>query len=198
MTPRLMNKILKGLLLVVALILLASLYFGDKRVAGVANETARLKAVVEVNQKQIKVYEQTKKKVSTLDYVNELANKVLPADKEQSAIVAEISEFAKRSNLTVSQITFSEIAKTTGSTPAVKTNLVIPKGVQVIPVTIQMQSGATYNDVLDFLKTVENNQRKMQLTSINLKPNLDDRQILEQVNVSMNLYAKPTSNKVIK
>ncbi len=198
MTPRLMNKILKGLMLVVALTLLASLYFGDKRVASVANETARLKAVVEVNQKQIKVYEQTKKKVSTLDYVNELANKVLPADKEQSAIVAEISEFAKRSNLTVSQITFSEIAKTTGSTPATKTNLVIPKGVQVIPVTIQMQSGATYNDVLDFLKTIENNQRKMQLTSINLKPNLDDRQILEQVNVSMNLYAKPTTNKVIK
>lgn len=199
MTPRLMNKILKGLMIVVALLLLACLYFGDKRVAGVAMETSRLKAVVEVNQQQIKIYDQTKKKVATLGYVNELANKVLPPDKEQSAIVAEISEFAKRSNLSVSQITFSEVAKTTGAAPAAKTNLVIPKGVQVIPVTIQMQSGATYNDVLDFLKTVENNQRKMQLTSINLKPNLDDRQILDQVNISMNLYAKPSStNKVTK
>lgn len=199
MTPRLMNKILRGLMIVVALLLLACLYFGDKRVAGVAMETSRLKAVVEVNQQQIKIYDQTKKKVATLGYVNELANKVLPPDKEQSSIVAEISEFAKRSNLTVSQITFSEVAKTTGAAPAAKTNLVIPKGVQVIPVTIQMQSGATYNDVLDFLKTVENNQRKMQLTSINLKPNLDDRQILDQVNISMNLYAKPSStNKVTK
>lgn len=199
MTPRLMNKILKGLMIVVALLLLACLYFGDKRVAGVAMETSRLKAVVEVNQQQIKIYDQTKKKVATLGYVNELANKVLPPDKEQSAIVAEVSEFAKRSNLSVSQITFSEVAKTTGAAPAAKTNLVIPKGVQVIPVTIQMQSGATYNDVLDFLKTVENNQRKMQLTSINLKPNLDDRQILDQVNISMNLYAKPSStNKVTK
>lgn len=199
MTPRLMNKILKGLMIVVALLLLACLYFGDKRVAGVAMETSRLKAVVEVNQQQIKIYDQTKKKVATLGYVNELANKVLPPDKEQSAIVAEISEFAKRSNLSVSQITFSEVAKTTGAAPAAKTNLVIPKGVQVIPVSIQMQSGATYNDVLDFLKTVENNQRKMQLTSINLKPNLDDRQILDQVNISMNLYAKPSStNKVAK
>ena len=186
-------------MIVVALLLLACLYFGDKRVAGVAMETSRLKAVVEVNQQQIKIYDQTKKKVATLGYVNEIANKVLPPDKEQSAIVAEISEFAKRSNLSVSQITFSEVAKTTGAAPAAKTNLVIPKGVQVIPVTIQMQSGSTYNDVLDFLKTVENNQRKMQLTSINLKPNLDDRQILDQVNISMNLYAKPSStNKVAK
>ena len=62
-----------------------------------------------------------------------------------------------------------------------------------------MQSGASYNDVLDFLRTAETNQRKMQLTSINLKPNVEDRQILEQVNISMNLYAKQlTSNKAVK
>lgn len=199
MTPRLMNKLLKGMLIIVALLLVAILYLGDKRVASVAEKTSRLKAVVEVNQQQIKVYEQTKNKVSTLGYVNDLANKVLPADKEQSAIVAEISEFAKRSNLSISQITFSEVAKNTGTKSTTKTSLVIPKGVQVIPVTILMQSGASYNDVLDFLRTVESNQRKMQLTSINLKPNLEDRQILEQVNITMNLYAKPASkDKVIK
>lgn len=199
MTPRSMNQLLKGLLIIVSLVLIGVLYLGDKRVTRVASETSRLKAVVEVNQQQIKVYEQTMGKVSTLDYVNELANKVLPADKEQSVIVAEISEFAKRSNLSISQITFSETAKTTGAKSTAKTSLVIPKGVQVIPVTIQMQSGASYNDVLDFLKTVESNQRKMQLTSINLKPNLEDRQLLEQVNVTMNLYAKPSAkDEVIK
>jgi Tfp pilus assembly protein PilO len=199
MTPRFMNQILKALVVMVVLILVGVLYLGDKKIVTVANETSRLKAVVEVNQQQIKVYEKTKDKVATLGYVNELANKVLPADKEQSVIVAEVSEFAKRSNLSISQITFSDVAKDSGSKTKTKTSLVIPKGVQVIPVTIQMQSGASYNDVLDFLRTAETNQRKMQLTSINLKPNVEDRQILEQVNISMNLYAKQlTSNKAVK
>lgn len=192
MTPRKMNKVLKVFIgLTIALIVLV-LFVGNKKLTGVAIETTRLKAEAEATKRQVATYEETKAKVESLDYVDELAAKVLPADKEQSAILAEVSEFALRSGLTISQVAFSD---TSGSqqTKTPSTKAATPNSVQVIPVTIQFTEGSQYNAVLDFLKTVEGNQRKMQVTDISITPDADNRQIFSEVSVSMNLYAKQQS-----
>ncbi len=198
MTPRLLNKLLKVALALLIIAAIAILYLGDKQVVTVANETARLKAQVQVNEKQLSTYQKTKVKVDSLSYVNDLANKVLPAEKEQSAIVAEISQFALRSSLGIEQIAFVEVPKTAAGTSKSKSKVAIPKGVEVVPITVQFNSGSKYQNILDFLESVENNRRKMQVTNINLKPDPNDRQLLNQVTVSMNLYAKQAAVEKVK
>lgn len=193
MTPLKMNKLLKGLIGLTIVLVAAVIFVGNNKLTGVATETARLKAEAEATKQQVATYEETKAKVESLDYVDELAAKVLPADKEQSAILAEVSEFALRSGLTISQIAFndapaSQSAPANSTTP--KTKVTTPNGVQVIPVTIEFTEGSQYNAVLDFLKTVEGNQRKMQVTDISITPDAEDRQLFSEVSVSMNLYAK--------
>lgn len=160
---------------------------GNRQLASVAHSTAQLKAEVEASNKQIAAYKVTKAKVDSLGYVNDLANKVLPPDKEQSAIVAELTEFALRTDLQIDQISFVSTATTSNTA---KGKLAIPKGVEVVPITISFSEGTQYQSVLDFLKIVENNQRKMQVTSVSIKPNEKDRSSLSSVTVSLNLYAK--------
>lgn len=192
MTPKKMNLMLKTLLVFQILVVAAALVFANKKLLTTAQNTARLKAEVEVAQKQIDSYSLTKANVESLDYVNALADKVLPAKEDQSALVAEITQFALRSNLEITQLTFAE----NKVAPTVKgqKNLV-PSGVSITPITLGFSSGESYNDVLDFLQTLESNQRKTQVTNITLAPDGENNTLLSQVSIALNVYTRKASQK---
>jgi hypothetical protein len=145
-----------------------------------------------VADKQATVYQQTKNQVDALSYVTDLADKVLPASEDQSAIVSELTTFATRAGLPVSQISFKDDTASAGAVSADGKTIVssTPKGVKVVPVTVQFDKGAKYTNLLDFLRTVEANQRKSQVTNINLTPDATDRSILSQVSIDLNLYSR--------
>jgi Tfp pilus assembly protein PilO len=188
MTPVRLNMILKiglGLTVIGAIL---GLYMADSKLSQVAKETSRLKAEVEVQQKQITIYETTKNKIEDLSFVDDLADKVLPSTQDQSLVVAEVSQFAVRSNLSVAQISFTE-QPSTAKKPASA-----PGGVTVTPLTVQLKAGARYDDLLNFLKQIEQNRRKMQVSDINLSPDAKDRTKLSQVTVVLNLYSKKATN----
>ncbi len=197
MTPLRLNQILKGLVVIILIATAGVLYLGNKKMVSVAQQTSRLRAQADINDKQIDTYQSTKNKVDALGYVNDLANKVLPADEEQSVIVAEVSQFATRSDLLISQITFVD-PKTGAASNTPKSVLAIPKGVQVIPITVDFQPGSTYKNILEFLRSVEGNQRKMQVTNVSLTPDEKDRQNLSHVSISLNLYAKQQTGAKVK
>ncbi len=187
MTPKRTNIILKVTLGVLILVILGGLYFSNKKLTALATDTSRLKADIEISQKQITAYQATKAKVDSLDYVDELANKVLPQDKEQSAIVAELSQFALRARLSVAEINFPDKPQAKSSS---KTKSATPKGVDVMPITIKFKEDSKYESILTFLRSVEDNRRKMQVTNISLKPDEEDRQKIKEVTVDINLYTR--------
>ncbi len=193
MTPRRMNHVLKITILLLAIGVAGGIYFADKQLKSIATDTARLRAQVEIGDKQLTTYQATKQKVDSLSYVQELAGKVLPEQQEQSLTVAEISQFALRARLTVEDITFVDTTKTnttkTKSTDK-KAKSTIPKGVSVIPMSIKFQDGSRYDYLLEFLKSVEDNRRKMQVTNISLTPDVDNRALLKSVTVELNLYVR--------
>ncbi|HMS31134.1 MAG TPA: hypothetical protein PJ984_01935 [Candidatus Saccharibacteria bacterium] len=188
-----MNHVLKITILLLAIGVAGGIYFADKQLKSIATDTARLRAQVEIGDKQLTTYQATKQKVDSLSYVQELAGKVLPEQQEQSLTVAEISQFALRARLTVEDITFVDTTKTnttkTKSTDK-KAKSTIPKGVSVIPMSIKFQDGSRYDYLLEFLKSVEDNRRKMQVTNISLTPDVDNRALLKSVTVELNLYVR--------
>jgi Tfp pilus assembly protein PilO len=193
MTVTSVNKILKVSIIACALLTFVGLYVANYKIQDVAEETAGLKSKLELNTKQIKQYEITKKKVESLSDVNDLAQKVLPKEQEQSLTVAEISQFALRSRLKIVDITFKGIDKSQPAKGDVKKKSIIPSGVQVVPLSVQFQEGAEYQYILDFLKYVEDNRRTMQVTNISLTPMDTDRKRFKDVMVDINLY---TTEKV--
>lgn len=192
MTVKRVHQILVVLVVASAVVTVLGLYFANSKLTKLAEETATKKAEIQITQNQIKAYERTKETVDSLDYVEELAQKVLPESKDESSIVAELSQFALRSRLAVEQITFNEVVKSTAKTKD-KTSATIPKGVSVVPITVQLKAGGTYENLLNFLKSIEGNQRTMQVSNITLSPDEEDRTKLSQITVAINLYTRGTN-----
>lgn len=192
MTPKRMNRILRGALALLMVIMIAVLYFANKSLTRVAQDTARLKADVVLQEKQLAAYQSTKTTVDSLRDVGSLAAKVLPDQQEQSLTVAELSAFAQRSSLRIKELTFAEPPVEQKGKKKDKEKSAIPKGVTVAPVVISFEENARYDYFLDFLRAVEENRRKMQITNISLTPNEQNRALLEEVSVSINLYVKST------
>lgn len=201
MTPKRMNRVLKITILLLVVGVSAGVYLADKQLNAIATDTARLRAQVEISDKQLSAYQLTKQKVDSLSYVEELAGKVLPEEQEQSLTVAEISQFALRARLAVEDITFVDTEKTAvtkGKAGDKKTKSTIPKGVSVIPMSIKFQDGSRYDYLLEFLRSVEDNRRKMQVTNISLTPDADNRALLKSVTVELNLYVRQQEKTVEK
>lgn len=189
MTPRKLNMVLKAALALLVIATVGGLYIANSKLTHVAQETARLKADVQVADMQTKVYQQNKSQIDSLSYVNSLADKVLPATEDQSTVIAELSTYADRSSLRISQITFPVVA--TGAATKLKT---VPAGVKVTPVVVQFKN-VSYTGVLSYLKTLESTQRRSQVTNIVLTPDQKDGATLSQVEISLNLYSKQSGVK---
>jgi hypothetical protein len=59
----------------------------------------------------------------------------------------------------------------------------------VVPIVVTFKD-ANYSSLLDFLRTIETTQRKAQVSSINLTPDTENRAVLSEVVVAINLYVK--------
>lgn len=59
-----------------------------------------------------------------------------------------------------------------------------------MPITIKFKEGSKYEYLLEFKTVFETNRRKMQVTNIALVPDEENRSILSEVTVSINLYSK--------
>lgn len=170
-------------------------YFFDSQLGELNDEVGKLLAEQEAIGEQIKIYEATEEKVSELAFVPDLANDVLPSDKEQANVVAEIRKFIVDAGLSFSSVTFSGSEVTNGSLAVSQTETPIGlPGVRVLPVTAVIDAGARYEDIITLLQTIENNQRKMQVTDISLTPEADsDRfsSITMQIQVYVRVGGSP-------
>lgn len=196
MTPKRMNIVLRCSFAALVVAAIAGLYFANQTLTLLAKQVSRLKADVILQEQQLTAYQTTKTTVDSLKDVGDLAAKVLPAEQEQSLTVAELSAFAQRSSLRIKELTFVDPpAEEKGKKKKDKEKSAIPKNVTVTPLTITFEENARYDYFLDFLRAVEENRRKMQITNISLTPSEEDRTLLEEVSVNINLYVKSTETK---
>jgi Tfp pilus assembly protein PilO len=152
-----------------------------------SQKIAQLKADDQTNEQALNYYKVLK---SNLDANKDLAAtvaKVLPADKDQSAAFADLDKISKNTGVPIQQITFSPgTNKGSGQTLTSPSGV---KGVSVISVT--MSSGPTpYTNLLTFLKAIENTQRRMQVTSLNITPNSTNPNVLDRVDLTLDIYLK--------
>jgi len=193
MSPKNMNLALKISLVAIAVIILSGVFLADSKLSNLAVNTSKLKAEIEVTNKKLENYELTKVKIDELSYVKDLAAKILPQSEDQSVVVAELSDFAKRSNLTTGSISFvvdDTLVSKDPAAAAAAAKTKAPDGVKIVPVKFTVSGSASYEDVLSFLKYIEQNRRKMQVTEISLTPDSENKGSLKEISISLNLFVK--------
>jgi hypothetical protein len=154
------------------------------------NEVSQLLADQEVIGEQISAYEETEKQVAELFFVNELASEVLPDSKEQANVVAQIKQFVTEAGLQLETLSFNSGNNTATGLSNSQTEAVTSlAGVRVLPATAVISQGARYEDVLRLLQTIEDNQRKMQVTEISLSP-IPGSDRLATITLKVNIYLR--------
>ncbi len=168
-------------------------YLFDKQLVTMNHDISKLKAEQTAAQSQINSYEATKKKVEELAFVRQLAFEVLPGEKEQANTVAELKKFVIDAGMIFEALTFTGESSAIGGGGSSQTQAADGiNGVRVLPASIQIAAGATYEQVLSLLQKIETNQRKMQVTELTLVPDETGTKF-STITINVDIYLKAGS-----
>ena len=149
--------------------------------------------------------------------LEEIADSVVPQDKDQAKAVREIVKIANTSGISISSISFpasnlgsstpqpsqsqgteSESSGTPATPPPPSISQAEPvpgiAGVYSLEMTITPDTTVpvTYYQFLDFLERLENNRRTAQVTKVQITPlTFDQNNPLINFNLSLNVFVKP-------
>jgi Tfp pilus assembly protein PilO len=156
---------------------------GEKK----SQKISKFKVDDQANDQLISYYKALQSTLNSNQDLESMIQKILPTDKDQSAALADLDKFSKNNNVSVQQINFNPgtnkgSGKTLTSPSAVK-------GVSVISVTMS-SSKTPYTNLLNFLKTIETTQRRMQVTSLNITPNNTNPGLLDRIDMTLDIYLK--------
>lgn len=191
MTPK---KVFYGMLGLVALSIIASVFafrMAQSNLADQALSISDLKAELELVEAQVQVYNNAKTKVEELKDLAGLIDKVLPEEKNQAEVVSQLKQFAQETQTGIRTLEFSTLSDGNTNPNLSQTTAVegIP-GVRALQVNMSLNDGVSYAQFLAFLEKIENNQRKMQVTSVSITPNPEDRNILSSASLQIKVYLK--------
>jgi len=88
----------------------------------------------------------------------------------QDQIITDLSDYAKRSNIEITNMDFSA-ATQTGATPKTTPSALtapVPTGVKSTSVSVTLKNPVNYNNLLQFIYAIEQNLTKMQVSKVGL------------------------------
>jgi hypothetical protein len=152
-----------------------------------SSKIGQYKADIQTNEQALDYYKVLQNTLNTNKDLSATVAKVLPADKDQSAAFADLDKFSRSAGVFVQQVAFNPgTNKGSGQTLTSPSGV---KGVSVISVTIHCEK-TPYANLLNFLKTLETTQRRMQVNSLNITPNGTNPNLLDQIDLSIDIYLK--------
>ncbi len=175
----------------------AGIYYGDQLLAKQAQRIATARAEEELIDQQKKVKTDLEAKIAELAEVEHIAEKFLPEQKNQDILTAEFADIAKRNNIIIQQISYDQSAGSPSQytqTQALKDL----KNVSVLPFSV-LTEPVTFEELMNFLKDIENNRRKMQIVNIGVMPITEPGPNHGKLNISemrLEVYVKGTNEAV--
>jgi Tfp pilus assembly protein PilO len=164
----------------------ATVYFGNKLLAGQANHIAEARADEELIEQKKEFKKELQKKINEVGELQTLAEKFLPDSKNQEELVVEFYNIAKAHNIQPNGIAFNDSGAAIGSTSQTLP-LKDTKNVLVFPFKVQTFT-TSFENLIAFLKDIESNRRKLQITNIELQPTKEGQ--LNVNNITIEAYIK--------
>jgi len=187
------KKVFYGLLGLVGLIIAGgagTFYLFDTQLSKLNQDVSKLLAEQEAIGNQITLFEDAEEKIEELSFVQDLSDEVLPSSKQQANVVAELKKFIVDAGLQFDSVTFSGSELGSGGLNLSQTQAQSGlAGVRILPATAVIRAGASYSQVIDLLRTIENNQRKMQVTDIALTPE-SGASTFSSITVQIDVYVR--------
>jgi hypothetical protein len=185
-----------------------TLVFGDKLLSSKSNELLNLRLQSQVLNNQQTALVKAKHDVIKYTPLNNIAETVVPQEKDQALVTREIVNYATEANISLSSITFPAsnlggniLGTSTGGAPvhstAIKTApsqlLPVPgiSGIDVLPITVQsnVNKPIGYSQLSQFLKSLEQDRHTAEVSELTITPSDSVGQQLS-FEVVINIYIK--------
>lgn len=112
----------------------------------------------------------------------------------QDQIISDINSYAAKAGITITNLDFASAAAATpaspaGSTKAAPTAGVQPAGVKPTSVTVTLNNPVSYNNLLLFIRSIEQNLTKMQISRVSLSKGTDSSTVTSDA-LAIEVYIK--------
>ncbi len=215
MTSKRLRLALLGLIGVCGVLFVLVFINGLSKLSSKSDHLVDLKLQSKTADAQLASLAQAKKQVEKYSYFKDIAQTIVPTDKDQAQAVLDILQIASISGVTIQDITFptsSLGAKTSESalsqsSSTTKTVVSQAKPVTGIPGLYSIELTVTHNVNVDappsqevtypelqlFLIRMERDRRTAQITNVNIEPLLKDNKPTPYINFTLttNIFMKP-------
>lgn len=167
-----LRLILSLSLFVIALITSAVMYFVYNRLYEVAIDVSHAVADSHASQDNIQTLQKVQKELEKNKDVIARAGNIV-ADSQsyqyQNQIISDLNTFAGNAGIGITNIDFAGGNPTGGPATTPKTNgPVAPTGVKSTSVSVTLQNPVPYDSLLRFIRSIEQNLTKMQISKVSL------------------------------
>ncbi len=180
-------------------------YFANQLIAAEGDTLYDLKLESAVASKQVEVLEQAKNDIKKYEELENITRTVVPQEKDQARTVLELVNLANEAGIKIVSVEFpqSELGAVSGGRGSSKnrkvdnntTQLVAldsPKGVYSMSIQVQADPSRAvgYEQLIDYLRKLENNRRTAQVTNISISPSEGDRSKVT-FSIRLNSFVRP-------
>lgn len=147
-------------------------------------ETDHVKIDAELSQTELQRSQTLQAYLETNRTAIEKANAIVSETKTyqyQNQIVNDIESYANKAGIVVLGYSFPQGTATT------KTD---PTGLKSVSATLTLQTPVNYTSYLKFLKYIEQNVTKMQITNLSMAPDPNDSQNIKDTAITLKVYVR--------
>ncbi len=169
--PRKVFLIMVSALVFTMLLTGTGVYLADSYLANQAEVISDLRADNEILSIDLINSQKMREDLKKYGYIDEVSDAILPDTKNQSAVILLINQMAIETGIDINSYSFIS----TTDNPGDKTQTEPLDGapnILVFPITVQFTS--SYNQIISWLKLAEKNQRKMQVSTVDITPRFDE------------------------
>jgi hypothetical protein len=197
LTATALRAILSVSLFVITGIGITLFSFAHHTLKSVAVETSHTVADASASQNNLQNLKKLQQYLaSKQDIVNRAASIVADSQsyQYQNQIINDLNDYAGRAGLAITNIDFAAAADATGSTPAGTAPVTTPAapvaGVKSTSVSITLKNPVDYNSMLRFIKSIEQNLTKMQISSVGLSKDTTNATGVASTILNIEVYIK--------
>lgn len=188
MTASKLTKIFLALIASIIMVSGAGLYFGSEILRQKALETDRKKTDAQILTDNIAKLKRLQTELNDKAEIVERANQIVSESRQyqyQDQVVRDVTAYASRAGVSISGFNFTESA-----TSIPQPGDPVIAGVKKLEATVTLRTPIKYDNFLTFLKAIEQNLTKMQVTGVNMSPDTKDSEAINNPSIGLQVYVR--------
>lgn len=190
MTATKLRVILAICMLTISLLAAGLFYVGYHQLKALATDVRNSVGVANASKNSLTSLQQTEQDLKANQDIVTRASRVVADGQDyayQNMIITDLQTYANRTGLTINTIDFSANSANTGTSAAPAADSGTSKTAKV---TVTLKNPVNYDNLLHFMRSIEQNLTKLQIANIGLSKAGDDAKSVTTNSLSIELYTK--------